>query len=789
MTLSNHQEKSETDLLEGGENEEGKIAKRSSSGLLMEQDQEESAKRIGIEEQIEQEREAEKNQALSERGASNKQSPGAIPRRPQNIGAEAGYSAMPWVKNRVEVGEKVVVGEGAKAVAVERLGEVKKVEVEASVKKAEKIEIAGWEERNAGGIETPDQPTEIMEAQKVQVAEGSIENVILYRSLNFYVKTTIRPNKRPAADPLRKPTGHTTMMPKIMPAQKVRVAESETRLMPAIDVKELAPRKRIYLPSWTEFVVVALGVFFSIIAHAYNMFNYPRYEMDEGTYMSSAWSILNGKITPDPYGYGHPPFDWMQLAGLVQMVGGFFLFGNAINTGRVLMLLYTFGSTLLVYLIMRKISGSRSAALLTLVLFAFSPLAINYQRLVMLDNIATFWFLLSLYFLVISKSRLTFMVLSAICFGLAMLSKEVLLLFMPGMIYAVWLHTSKFQRKFALVAFIYAFASIGSLFILMAILKGELFPDTWTWIPGNSSQHLSLLGTLLFQTKRGSSEGGFNAAWVAWNSIDPVFIYVGIVSIVFNLIAGWWRRNQLLIAVLAASYWLLLIRGGVVFPFYFIPLIPMVAMCITFMINTIADWIGRFVRLDLFRAFLLFCAIAGFMIFDATASNAIYNTNVTKVQTEAMAWAGENVSRNSYIVISNYLYLDMHEQGGASVGNGAVFPNANIFVNIATDPVLLSQLQGKWDRIDYIIADSQIETYLTSDSLLPKNAKFMRTALYAAGYPDIGKACAVFKASNYEIHVWCVKHQTPRPVVLAPPGAQQLLAGESTPVDKRAQLG
>ena len=93
------------------------------------------------------------------------------------------------------------------------------------------------------------------------------------------------------------------------------------------------------------------------------MFNFPRYELDEGTYISNAWAITQGLISPYPYGYGHPPLAWMQIAAWMQLTGGPFTFGNALNSGRVFMLFYAVGSALLVYLIVRRWSGSRSAAL------------------------------------------------------------------------------------------------------------------------------------------------------------------------------------------------------------------------------------------------------------------------------------------------------------------------------------------------------------------------------------------------------------------------------------------
>src|SRR5207344_2596468 len=124
-------------------------------------------------------------------------------------------------------------------------------------------------------------------------------------------------------------------------------------------------------------------------------------------------------------------------------------------SGRVFMLFYTVGSALLVYLIVRRWSGSRSAALLALIIFSLSPLSVTYQRQIWLDNVATFWLLVSLYLLAVSNSRL---------------------LFFPVMLYAAWLHTTRFQRKFNIVSFTYIVLAVCSGFVLMAVLKDELFP-------------------------------------------------------------------------------------------------------------------------------------------------------------------------------------------------------------------------------------------------------------------------------------------------------------------------
>src|SRR5258708_4170303 len=183
---------------------------------------------------------------------------------------------------------------------------------------------------------------------------------ILYRHSNFFVLAPSHQSPQPA------------------PRFAHQGVEADLDGRPAIDRETMVRRRAIALDAhtrserdrsatllraspwnvslWLETILVIVGLAASLAAHAYNMFNYPHYELDEGTYMSSAWAILNGMITAYPYGYGHPPLAWIQIAGWVQLTGGFFTFGNALNSGRVLMLLFALGCSLLVYLIARQIS-------------------------------------------------------------------------------------------------------------------------------------------------------------------------------------------------------------------------------------------------------------------------------------------------------------------------------------------------------------------------------------------------------------------------------------------------
>jgi 4-amino-4-deoxy-L-arabinose transferase-like glycosyltransferase len=437
---------------------------------------------------------------------------------------------------------------------------------------------------NLAGVLTPQQS-----AQPLGFEDGQ---AVIYSTPNFYVRSAYRPGQPLAA--IRRPTGHTKMMPKVLPQQGERVAHSETRMMPKVELSEDVQERRtvkLPVPRWLEMVILLLALAASFVAHAYNMFNYPRYELDEGTYMSSAWAIWNGMITPYAYGYGHPPLAWMQIAAGLPLVGGFFTFGTAINTGRVLMLFYAVGSSLLVYLIVRKLSESRSAALLAMITFSLSPLAVAFQRQVFLDNIGTFWMLLSLYFLVVGQSRLRYVVFSATALGIAFLSKEVFVLFIPVMLYGVWIYTTKFQRKFSMVAYTYTVISVCSAFVLMAILKGELFPQGF--LPWDHTKHLSMIGTFTAQAKRGSNEGNVLVMWQAWMSGDFLLMIAAVAAPFANLFMGIWNRKQLFIALLAASFWLLLVRGGVVLSFYIIPLIPFIAINIAVGLNTILRSIAR----------------------------------------------------------------------------------------------------------------------------------------------------------------------------------------------------
>ncbi len=559
-------------------------------------------------------------------------------------------------------------------------------------------------------------PAETMQQGQGQGPKPEIENgnIILYRTHNFFLRTSFRPGQR--QNPLRKPTGHTSVMPRLMPNQEKRIADSETRLMPNVTVNTTRQTRAIPIPAWAEAIMVVFALMGVLAAHAYNMFNFPRFELDEGTYMANAWAITQGMLSPYSYGYGHPPLGWIQIAGWLQLTGGPFTFGNALNSGRVFMLLFAVGSALLVYLIVRRMTGSRSAALLALVIFSFSPLSITYQRQVFLDNIATFWLLMSLYLLVSSNSRLKYTVGAALAFGIAVLSKEVMLVCFPALIYAAWLFSTKFQRKFSMVVFVYGVIAVGSTFLLLAVLKGELFPYTWNlpwnhaWhLPWDNHAHLSLLDTYIGQAQRSESNGSFTDSWAIWIENDPIFIVASIAAPAFNLVYGWWNRKHLMAALVLLSYWALLARGGQTLSFYIIPVIPLAAINITLAVNTILTWLVKVVRFDLVRAVLLIVAIAAVLPYDINETSFRFYQHPTSAQDQAIVWVRENVPHNAFIVINSYLYLDLRLPGGQGVGDGAPYAHAEVYWSVAYDPVLYAKtLLNNWDRIDYIVADSEM---------------------------------------------------------------------------------
>ncbi len=545
---------------------------------------------------------------------------------------------------------------------------------------------------------------------------------VLFRRENFLVLARSRQNPRLGSDLADGGVEADLEGQQAIPSEPAvprRATILDTLIYPERNRSTVFPgASTLTVPAWLETILVFIALAGSFAAHAINMFYYPHYEQDEGTYMMYAWAILHGSITNYPYGYGHPPLAWIQLALWEKLTGGFATFGTAINSGRVLVLFLGVGSAFLVYQIARKMGAGISACLLGLAIFSFSPISITFQREVLLDNFATFWFLLSFYLVVASKSRLFYTVSAAICFGISLLSKEVMIVYIPVMIYVAWLHTTRFQRAFALVAFIYIVIAFILTFLLMAALKGELFPYDWH-LPWDHHPHLSLIDTFVAQTKRDQSQGSFIISWDAWVTGDPLLMVLSIAAPAFNLITGWWNRKRLFLSLLALSFWVLLARGGVDFAFYIIPLIPLIALNAVFALKTLADWIGRFVRLEFVGIVLILVALVGFINYDlqhSTEPNNLFAQRPALVETEVLTWIRTQVPRRAMIVINPNLYADLHEQEGDGVGDGSTYPHAEVYWNVALDPALHDTLlRGNWDRIDYIVADPgiihDIDTY------------------------------------------------------------------------------
>jgi endo-1,4-beta-D-glucanase Y len=485
--------------------------------------------------------------------------------------------------------------------------------------------------------------------------------------------------------------------------------------------------------------IIVLGSIF--LVHSINLFQYPYYENDEGTYISQAWAIIKlNSLAPYTYWYDHAPFGWILIAFLSKILGGFYTFGTAINTGRVMMLILHMFSSFYIIKIVKKTSHSILAGFIAALFFSVLPLSNYFQRRVLLDNILVFWFLPAYYLLLEPKLKIRNVIFSAILFSTAILSKETGIFFIPAILFLIYTGLGRHQKAFGFVTWIGFFSGVIALYPLLAILKTELLP---------SSDKVSLLQTLLFQASRGDNKlffiqgSDFMRTYSAWISRDPASVYIIIGAIIvsflfflFNIKKRIWTSSILLLC----GYLYFLLRGKIVLEFYIIPLFPITSILVGLMVERIFSFVKQCGYV--FKFIVSIAMITSLFYIQLVVNPDALYKNETRPYEKATSWIKNNISTEKKLVIDNGIWMELHD---SQSGKEKVFKNADYYWKSDLDPdIKVKKLYENPEEIDYIFATFQYYTDMESGSL-PFNQKALNESKQIVDFSEGGITATIFQ--------------------------------------------
>ena len=253
-------------------------------------------------------------------------------------------------------------------------------------------------------------------------------------------------------------------------------------------------------------VLVASTVFFTNLTG-------PAFQDDEGTYTAQALSLGDGDLAPYTYWYDHPPVGWIQLAMLVWIPRLFGL-GDGIDIAamRYVIALYFVANAVLIYLIARRITVTRTFALLGVAAFVFSPLSLSLGRQVFLDTISLPWLLLAFYLVLSPRMALWSHAAAGASFAIAVLSKLTAAVMGPALLVALIDRRAWQGRMFSVMGFLTVGGLVLAFYPLMALLRGEL-------VSGDG--HVSLQDGLLYQF---TAREGSGYVWEAGSARSELLI-------------------------------------------------------------------------------------------------------------------------------------------------------------------------------------------------------------------------------------------------------------------------
>jgi 4-amino-4-deoxy-L-arabinose transferase-like glycosyltransferase len=422
--------------------------------------------------------------------------------------------------------------------------------------------------------------------------------------------------------------------------------------------------------------------------HALGMSSAPAWFDDEGTYVAQAWAVQTWhELAHYTYWYDHPPLGWLVIAAWTWPTHAFERTWS-VEAGRELMLIVHVVSCVLLYVLARRLGLRRPTAAVGVVLFSLSPLAVHYQRMVLLDNLAVAWTLAAFVLASSPGRRLAAFAGSGACFAAAVLSKETTLLVLPALLVHLWVQADRRTRAVCLAVFGSLFALIVGFYPLYATLKWELLPG-----PG----HVSLADAISFQllTRRSSGavwDSGSDAFAIvrSWLQLDPWLLGLGIAAGLLLLLVRRFRGVALALLLPVA----LLLRPGYLPIPYVIALLPFAAVLAAALVDRV--WSVRRLGPAVAIALLAAGAVAIAPAWSAELQRQTSPRGPSPAA-QAIEWVDGNVPRRNRLLVDNTVWVDLVERG---------FRPGHVvwFWKLDLDPGVGELYPGGYRDFDYVIA-------------------------------------------------------------------------------------
>jgi 4-amino-4-deoxy-L-arabinose transferase-like glycosyltransferase len=462
-----------------------------------------------------------------------------------------------------------------------------------------------------------------------------------------------------------------------------------------------APARRERLHGWLRVhrkSLLILGVLLPAagLVNGWNLHGWPgRVNDDEGTYVNQAWAMLvHGELSHYTYWYDHPFLGWALIAGYAWLTDGFDRLPSAVMVGREAMLVSLLISCVLLFVLARRLRMNRGCAALAVAVFAFSPLAVYFHRMVFLDNLATMFILAAMVAAASHRRSIAAALWSAVWCAAAALCKETIVILLPALIWLLVQHTDRRTRRWNLGVFFVALATLVASYPVFALLKNELLPG-----PGHVSLGWAVWWQVFGRSGSGSlldpDSGTFSLA-TSWTDLDPWLLLGGALLIPAGLALA--RLRPIALALLIQV--VMMCRGGYL-PFaYVIAMLPFAALLIAGAADALWRWR---------RAVLSVAAVAALVLVVPPWVKATHSQSTVDGDANSRAatrWVVDHVPRDAVVVTDDYIWMDLTLAG---------FTKPVWLWKVDTDPAVMADvLPAGAASIDYVVLADQADSTLAS---------------------------------------------------------------------------